>query len=194
MSDRTSRPAPASSPPTSLAIPSHMPSDWPVVERGLIMGYIGPVLVIRISAIFPESSFERYLVEWTRSVDARPNDAAIFALYDIRTWPGMSAVQRRRWGEMLKSREATLRRTTRGMVLASAAPITRAAVRAVFWIAPPPYPHAVVSTTRAGFDEIERLGGPWAEGARNAYDSFVERHWRGAERATSMPPPRAMPG
>src|SRR5580693_3810727 len=108
-----------------LPPPDFAPPDWPVVEPDLLMGYVGNVLVIRIGGSLPATSFRRYMEEWARAVDARPNDAAVFAMYDIPEWPGMTAVQRRDWSAMLKSREAVLRRTTRGMVLASPSLVTR---------------------------------------------------------------------
>lgn len=160
----------------SLDPPTFMPGDWPIVEPELLMGYVGPTLVIRIGGKLPASGFARYVKEWSRSVDARPENAEVFALYDIPEWPGMTAVQRKQWAEMLKSRERVLRRTTRGMVLASPSKLTRGAARAIFWLAPPPYPHAVVDTPRAGFAHIAERGGPSASAASDAYNAFVRRH------------------
>lgn len=114
-----------------LAPPEFEPPGWPVVEPDLLMGYVGNVLVIRIGGGLPDASFRRYMEEWDRAVDARPPDAAVFAMYDIPEWPGMTAVQRRDWSAMLKSREEMLRRTTRGMVLASPSVLTRGAARAI---------------------------------------------------------------
>jgi hypothetical protein len=168
-----------------LAPPDFMPPDWPVAEPDLLIGYVGNVLVFRIGGALPETSFRRYLVEWTRAIDARPRDAAVFAIYDIPEWPGMTAVQRRDWSAMLKSREAVLRRTTRGMVLASPSVLTRGAARAIFWLAPPPYPHAVVDTPSAAFAYVAAKGGPPADVALPAYEALVKARWRGTER-----PPR----
>ncbi len=162
-----------------LATPAHMPPGWPVVEPDLLMGYVGNVLVIRIGGLLPASSFRRYMQEWARSVDARPPDASVFAMYDIPQWPGMTAVQRRDWSAMLKSREEVLRRTTRGMVLASSSVLTRGAARAIFWLAPPPYPHAVLDTPRAAFDHIAAGGGPPGDLALAAYGALVKARWQG---------------
>jgi hypothetical protein len=170
------RPAPVASP--SLRAPAFAPEGWPVVETGLLMGYVGQVMVIRIGGALSLDAFARYLAEWARSVDARPTDAAVFAMYDIPEWPGMSAVQRKQWGEMLKSREETLRRTTSGMILAAPSPVTRGAARAIFWLAPPPYPHAVVDTPGTAFAYIAQRGGAPADVATREYDAFVARHWR----------------
>lgn len=144
------------------------------------MGYVGHVMAIRIGGGLSPSAFARYLVEWARAVDARPESAAVFAMYDIPEWPGMTAVQRKQWGDLLRSRESVLRRTTRGMVLASPSRLTRGAARAIFWLAPPPYPHAVVDTPRAAFAHIEGRGGDRANEALEVYDALVRRHWRTA--------------
>lgn len=162
----------------SLAPPGFVPEGWPVVEPDLLMGYVGSVMAIRIGGGLSPAAFQRYLLEWERSVKARPHDAAVFAMYDMPEWPGMTALQRKAWAGMLKAHEAALRRTTRGMVLASPSNLTRGGARALFWLAPPPYPHAVVDTPRAAFAYIAERGGPPAERASDAYDAFVRRHWR----------------
>ena len=158
--------------------PDFVPAGWPVSEPDLFMSYVGAILVIRIGPAFPASSFTRYLAEWARSVDARPSDAAVFAMYDLPSWPGMTAVQRQEWAAMLKSRHEMLQRTTRGMLLATPSPITRGAARAIFWLAPPPYAYAIVDTPRTAFRYIAEQGGPPAEGALRVYDEMVKKHWR----------------
>ncbi len=168
----------------TLAALPFVPSGWPVAEPDLLMGYVGSVLVIRIGVDLTATNFARYIQEWSRSVDARPADANVFAMYDLPEWPGMTAVQRKEWAAMLKSRDATLRRTTRGMVLASPSVLTRGAARAIFWLAPPPYPHAVVDTPRAAFAHIANRGGPPDEPAFAAYQAFVQKHWRSGVNAS----------
>jgi hypothetical protein len=121
-----------------------------VIEPDLLMGYIGTSMVVRIGGGLSPSGFARYFAEWIRAIDARPENASVFAMYDIPDWPGMTAEQRKEWGEMLRSRERELRRTTRGMVLASPSRLTRGGAHALFWIAQPPYPHAVVDARSAG--------------------------------------------
>jgi hypothetical protein len=161
----------------SLAPFAFMPASWPVAEPELLMGYIGSIMVIRIGGALTSNGFERYLDEWTRSVDARPAEGAVFVMYDMPEWPGLTGVQHKQWGAMLKSREEKLRRTTRGMVLASASALTRGGARSILRLAPPPYPHAVVDTPRAAFLYIAERGGPTADAATRAYDALVRRHW-----------------
>jgi hypothetical protein len=165
----------------ALVPPGYMPRGWPVVEADLLMGYVGAVMVVRLGGGLSASGFARYLAEWTRAIDARPEAASVFAMYDIPDWPGMTAVQRKDWGALLKSREETLRRTTRGMVVASPSALTRGGARAVLWLAPPPYPYAVVDTTRAAFEYIAERNGPPAAAALVAYDALVQKHWRGID-------------
>src|SRR5258706_3473498 len=103
----------------SILAPSFMPAGWPVTEPELLMGYVGSIMVVRMGGALAASGFARYLEEWVRAIDARPAAARVFSLYDLPDWFGMTASQRAQWGATLKSREETLRRTTRGMVLAS---------------------------------------------------------------------------
>ena len=142
------------------------------------MGYVDHVMVIRIGRNFGEPAFARYMREWERSIEARPDGAAVFAMYDIPEWPGLTALQRKSWAAMLSKHHRALRRTTRGMVLATPSALTRGAARAVFWLAPPPYPHDVVDSTRAAFDRIAERGGPSPSVAHEAYEALVRRHWR----------------
>jgi hypothetical protein len=160
-----------------LAAPPYVPEGWPVAIPELLMAYVDRVMAIRIGAAFGQPAFERYLHEWERSVEARPPGAGVFAMYDIPVWPGLTAVQRKAWAAMLQKHEETLRRTTRGMALAAQSALTRGASRAVFWLAPPPYPYAVVDTTRAAFDSIAQRGGPPAAAAHEEYEAIVRQRW-----------------
>lgn len=164
----------------SLVPARFMPQGWPVVEPDLLMGYVGSVMVVRFGGGLSPSGFARYLAEWLRAIDARPENASVFAMYDIPDWPGMTAVQRQQWADTLRSREDVLQRTTRGMVLASPSRLTRGGTNALFWLAPPPYPHAVVDTPLAAFAHIAERGGDPADLAFAAYDALVRRHWRAA--------------
>ena len=161
--------------------PAFMPSGWPVADAELLMGYVGSVMVIRIGGAVASRTFDRYLEEWLRAVDARPARAAVFTMYDMPEWPGMTATQRSQWGATLRSREDTLRRTTSGMVLASPSTLTRGGASALFGLAPPPYPHAAVDTPLAALTYIAERGGPPADAAAAAYQALVARHWRAAD-------------
>jgi hypothetical protein len=142
------------------------------------MAYVGTTMTIRIGSTLPTASFARYLKEWSRAVEGRPETASVFAMYDIPEWPGMTAVDRRQWSDMLKSHERILRRTTAGMVLAAPSRLTRGAARAIFWLAPPPYPYESVDAPRAAFDHIAERGGAPGAVATRAYETLVRRHWQ----------------
>jgi hypothetical protein len=165
-----------------LALPAFVPEGWPVIEPDLLMGYVGDVLSVRIGGNLTAHGFARYIEEWSRSVDARPPTAKVFAMYDLPEWPGMNAVQRKQWAGMLKSREGVLRATTRSVVIASPSVLTRGSARAIFWLAPPPYPYAIVDSPHAAFEAIAKSGGPPAEEARVAYTALVRAHFRAAPR------------
>jgi hypothetical protein len=158
-----------------------VPSGWPIAEQELLLGYVGTVLVVRFGGSLSASGFARYIEEWKRGIDARPADAAVFAMYDLPDWPGLTAAQRKQWGDTLKSREEVLRQTTRGVVIATPSPVTRGGVQAVFGIAPPPFPHVVVPTPRAAFAHIAGRGGPPEEDAAEAYEALIRDHWRTAD-------------
>ena len=138
-------------------------------------------MVIRIGGTVAPRTFDCYLAEWLRAVDARPAGAAVFTMYDMLEWPGMTATHRSRWGATLRSRDDTLRRTTSGMVLASPSTLTRGGASTLFGLAPPPYPHAVVDTPLAALTYIAERGGPPADAADVAYRGLVARHWPAAE-------------
>src|SRR5262249_22819932 len=136
-----------------LRMPTHdVPlAGWPVLEPGLAMTMSDRVLVVHIDERLTPAAFARYLEEWKRGVDARPPEARGGAVYDVPGWAGFTAGMRREWGDMLKSREGKLRATTVGMALVTPSLLVRGALRAVFWMAPPPYPHDVVDTNEAAF-------------------------------------------
>ena len=122
-----------------------------IVARGLRMVDAPHLLLIRMTAQLDERGFTRYCEEWMRSVDARTPDSSVVAVYDIPSWPGLSAAQRKTWAAMLQSRKDVLQQTTAGMVLVSPSPLVRGALTAIFWFAPPPYPHRVGADLERAF-------------------------------------------
>jgi hypothetical protein len=127
------------------------PEGWPVVDDGLVMAFVDRILVVRFDERLTPRAFEHYREEWLRSVDARGPHTRVVAFYDIPSFAGFTARQRKEMAEMLKSREATLRATTVAMALATPSPIVRGVLHAVYWLAPPPFDYAVVSRCDAAF-------------------------------------------
>jgi hypothetical protein len=128
------------------------PSGWPVVEPGLFMGHIGPVLVVYCDARISDGSFDRQCVELARAIDLRQGRVGV--LYDVPSVRSMDARRRRRLAELLDARRERLALTTAAFALVTSSPVVRGMLRAVFWLAPPPYPHVVTSTPREGFDFV----------------------------------------
>jgi hypothetical protein len=153
------------------------PDDWPILDEGLLMAMIDRLLVVRIDARLTPKSFARYRHEWLRAVDARPPRAKVGAFYDIPTWVGLQAKQRREWADMLKSREKVLAATTTSMTLTTPSFIARGALRAIFWLAPPPYPHAVVDQRELAFSfHVSHLPGLDGAACAREYDDLVRKH------------------
>jgi hypothetical protein len=152
------------------------PDGWPVVADGLFMAFVDRILCVRIDARFNDESFALYRKEWLRSVDARGPHTRVVAFYDIPTFEGFTARHRKQMAEMLESRKPVLRATTVAMALATPSPIVRGVLRAVYWLAPPPFDHSVVRTTTQGFAFLkEKLPSLDAEGCRRAYEELVRR-------------------
>lgn len=166
---------------------------FPIVDDGLVMTHYPGLLVVRLEQEFTALAFERYCDAWLRSVDARPSVARVAAVYEIPSWPGLTASQRQRWGTMLKSRQEVLERTTVGMALASPSMMVRAAVTGVFWFAPPPYPHTVVDGPCAAFDWAgSRLGDIDIGACLKAYEQLVaSRAFRVPARRSERPEARS---
>lgn len=153
------------------------PDGWPVVDDGLLMAMIDRLLVVRIDDRLTPASFARYRQEWLRAVDARPPTAKVGAFYDIPAWVGIQAKERRAWAEMLKSREAVLASTTTSMTLTTPSVVARGALRAIFWLAPPPYPHLVVQQRDAAFAfHGVHLSGLDPAACARAYADLVRTH------------------
>ena len=155
-------------------------AGFPIFDDGLVMTHYPGLLVVRLDQGLTPAAFERYCEAWVRSVDARPDMARVAAVYDMPSWPGFTAQQRQRWGAMLKSRQAVLRRTTVGMALASPSMLVRTALTGVFWLAPPPYPHVVADGPHAAFEwACQKLGDMDVQACLRAYEQLVAgRHFR----------------
>ena len=142
-----------------------------------MMAFFDRVLVVHLDERLTAASFARYRTEWLASVDARATDAQVGAFYSVPAWAGITAAMRKDWAGMLKSREATLRATTVGMAMATPSLLVRGAMSAVFWLAPPPYPHAVVDTNAAAFEFLARkVQGLDAAAFARRFDDLLGRY------------------
>lgn len=142
-----------------------------------MMAFFDRVLVVHLDERLTAASFARYRTEWLASVDARVTGAQVGAFYSVPAWAGITAAMRKDWAGMLKSREATLRATTVGMAMATPSLLVRGAMSAVFWLAPPPYPHAVVDTNAAAFEFLARkVHGLDAAAFARRFDELLGRY------------------
>jgi hypothetical protein len=128
------------------------PSGWPIVDEGLLMVGIDDVMIIRVDVSMTDAGFTRHLEEMARAIDERAHGLKIGVLYDCLGGVDSDAGRRQRTADMLASRRAKLAATTAAFSLVTDSALTRGAMRAVFWMAPPPYPWSVSSTLREGFE------------------------------------------
>ena len=151
--------SPASQPPSSARAASSgvrpsnpVLSGWPVVERGLLMAYIGRILVVHMSIEMTPQSKRRHLDELARAIDTRISPIGV--LYDVPSQQIVDAMDRKEAAALLKAREEKLRRLTTAFAMATPSMIARGVLNAVFWLAPPPYMYSVVSTVTEGLNYL----------------------------------------
>jgi hypothetical protein len=167
-----------------LARAKFVPDHWPVVEDGLLMAYVGPVMVVATEREISDAVFDRQMHELEVAFDC------IAKHWDPRSGvPGGSlwevvgtnadATRRKRIGALLDRRRTLLAETTAGFVLATASPLVRGILRAVFWLAPPPYPYAVTADARQGFAFLStKLPGLDPIAAHADYERLRRHHRR----------------
>lgn len=85
----------------------------------------------------------------------------VVLVFDTREATPVSAVQRRRWGEWLRTQDAALRRVGAGCAVVTSSVIMRGIFTGIFWIWHPPVP----VTFTPSIEEAER----WAQDALSAH-------------------------
>jgi hypothetical protein len=159
----------------------HIPDDWPVVERGLVMAYVGKTMVVYADERVDEHGFERELSELQRAFDMlrkyRIPGERNGALWEVPSFTLQDARRRQRIARILDQHHDMLRETTAGFALVTKSPALRGVLRAIFWLAPPPYPWQVVDAPRAGFDFLaSKIPEIDAVAATAQYERLLERH------------------
>ena len=137
---------------TSLAPPA--PPAWPIARRGLLMAKVGVVSFIHISSALDEEGERVHAEELARMIDTRPVDVRVAVVYDVPESMGISALARSGIAKLLNERKEKLARTTAAYALATPSTFVRGMLQAVFWIAPPPYPHRMVASMAEALDFI----------------------------------------
>lgn len=154
------------------------PANWPVVGAGLVMAAIDDVLLVHAGEGLTDEAFDRHIVELTKAIDGRLDDARIGVIY-ADPHMALTRTPRRRAeaARALDPRRDKLVRTTAGFVLVTDSAFSRAALRAYFQISPPPYPWWV----RASVAEALRVLAPVVEGLDEArvlerWTALVRKH------------------
>jgi hypothetical protein len=109
---------------------------------------VGDVMFVRFDEPLSDAAFDRHLRELARAIDLRADQHRIGVVYDCVAQPPVDARRRQRSAEVLAARRDKLERTTAGFVMVSPSPVMRGVLRAVFWLAPPPYEWTVTDDVR----------------------------------------------
>jgi hypothetical protein len=155
---------------------------WPIVEPGLLMAGVGRVMFVYTDNRITEAGFARHLLELARAIDQRDPDARVGVVYDTADGVEADARRRQRLGDLLRPRHEKLARTTAGFALVTHSPVLRGALRAIFWLAPPPYDWTIASNVREGLLFIQRrLPDLDVEDALRDYERLKMQHLRPKE-------------
>lgn len=122
-------------------------------EPGWFLAYLGNVQVVYMDGRVSEAGFVRYMEALAADIDGRSErDERVAILYHVPEPSAWSAKRRSALADVLKEREDLVRRNTIAYACATTSTLVRGGLKVLFWLAPPPYPNAVVATPRAGFD------------------------------------------
>lgn len=132
------------------------PLHWPIVDVGLLMVAFDDVMFVYADASTTEASFATHLKELAAAIDGRNETSRIGVIYDAPNPFSIDAKRRQRSAEVLSTRRAKLARTTAAFALATPSPVVRGALRAVFWMAPPPYAWEITDDVRAGLVFVKK--------------------------------------
>lgn len=145
-----------------MYVPWSAPSGWPIVDEGLLMAGIDGMLFVHAGVHVTDAVYARYLAEMARSIDERDLGNRVGVVYDALGGVDVDARRRQQLAGILASRRAKMAATTAAFALVTDSAVMRGVLRAVFWLAPPPYPWAVASNLRSGL-EYTRAEAPRAE-------------------------------
>jgi hypothetical protein len=121
-----------------------------------MLDYAGGVQVVYMDGRVTDASFDAYVAVTRKEIDERPESERVGVVYYVPQPSALSSARRRKLGEVLKAREDKLGRTTLAYAMATPSLTVRAGLRMLFWLAPPPYPNAVVATPLEAFEFIAR--------------------------------------
>jgi len=125
-----------------------------VVDHGLVMGAVAGVLVVRLGRSISDAVYAKHLSELARSIDERQPGTRIAVLYDSLGGVDTDAKRRQQAADMFAARRSKLAASTAAFALVTDSSLMRGVLRAVFWMAPPPYPWSVRATLREGLEYL----------------------------------------
>ncbi len=130
---------------THTAAPTHGSAPPAFVGRGILCAYVGTTTYLHIDDRLGPEGAEAYLDFLAREIDARLRPVTV--LYDVASaGPFADARWRKRGGTVLSERREHLRRRVTAFTMYTPTLAVRGLLKATFWLAPPPYPHAVTAS------------------------------------------------
>jgi hypothetical protein len=125
------------------------PSDY-VPGPGWFSAKIGLVSVTFIDDIVDDARFEAFVEALRRGIDEVSEPYRGCVLYEVRKPALRSARRRKQFGAFLAARREKFARTVAAYAFATPSVFSRGTLKALFWIAPPPYETRVVATPWEG--------------------------------------------
>jgi hypothetical protein len=123
---------------------------------GWMLDYTSGIQVVYMDGRVTDASFDAYVAVLRSEIDQRNTPERLGVVYHVPQPSALSSARRRKLGEALKAYEERLARNTLAYAMATPSAAVRAGLRMVFWLAPPPYPNAVVATPLEAFEFIAR--------------------------------------
>lgn len=123
----------------------------PVVDTGWWQADLGGVQVTYIDQRMKDDAFGRYLVMLARTIDESGMTERRCILNDVPDVGSTPAARRKAAAAVLDARREKLARITTAYALLTPSALARGTLTAVFWLAPPPYPHRVCRAASEAF-------------------------------------------
>lgn len=127
------------------------------IDVGWFFGYLGHVQVVYMDGRVDDASYARYVETVRSDIDdrqARGEQTPVF--YHIPQPAALTAHRRALLAEVLKEKQEALAEHTAGYSMVTTSSMVRYGLRVLFWLAPPPYPNAVLATPQEGFEFLAR--------------------------------------
>ncbi len=128
-----------------------------LVARGVFLDRIESIEVCFMDGRLDADSFDLYLNSLGAYIDARERDHRVGVFYEVSSSPTLIDMERsKRIAKVMADRRDHLRDTVYAFVLVTQSKFIRGSLKAVFWLAPPPFPNAVEETVEDAFEFLSR--------------------------------------